>query len=204
MLSIEQKINRQNGLGGSDIASLLGFNPYKSKLDLYIEKTTPIDEAIQEEVSEAVRWGNLLEPVILSRYAEEVTDWYVGPNKKTFSHPNYNFLLATPDGFIFRKRGNDINTLASGGIEIKTAGYLKRKEWGPSNTQKIPFPYYLQICHYMLVTDLPVWEIAVLIGGNDFRIYSFDRDPSIEEQIIEESTKFWEEHIEKRIPPSQE
>jgi len=36
----EWLIVRKNGIGGSDAASVVGLNPYKSAVSVYIDKTT--------------------------------------------------------------------------------------------------------------------------------------------------------------------
>ena len=35
---------RQKGIGGADVAAILGINPYRTPLDIYREKTTEITE----------------------------------------------------------------------------------------------------------------------------------------------------------------
>ena len=45
-------------------------------------------------------------------------------------------------------------------------------------------------------------DIAVLIGGNDFRIYTVKRDLDLEKLIIDKEKEFWHEHVlAKRMPP---
>ena len=54
--------HRMEGIGGSDVATILGMNPYKSALRLYMEKTREIEaEPVDNEF---VELGNELEPVL--------------------------------------------------------------------------------------------------------------------------------------------
>src|SRR5690625_2451171 len=52
---------RQKGIGGSDASAILGFNPWKSPFELYIEKTR---ETVQEIDNEAIKKGNVLEEAV--------------------------------------------------------------------------------------------------------------------------------------------
>jgi putative phage-type endonuclease len=58
---------RKLGIGSSDAAAAVGLNPYKSQLELWMEKTGR-DESLpkldpQDEESPAY-WGNILEPIV--------------------------------------------------------------------------------------------------------------------------------------------
>ena len=44
-------------------------------------------------------------------------------------------------------------------------------------------------------------DIAVLIGGQDFRIYTYERNIELEDKLIKIACNFWRNHIEKRMPP---
>ena len=44
-------IERQKGIGGSDIGAIMGFNKWKTAFEVYVEKTEPITEV--KEQSEA-------------------------------------------------------------------------------------------------------------------------------------------------------
>ncbi len=58
--------------------------------------------------------------------------------------------------------------------------------------------------HYMIVTGYKKCDLAVLIGGSDFRIYSIDYDEDIAEMLIEEERKFWQDHVLSGIAPDPE
>lgn len=187
MLTEEQKKLRKNGIGGSDIGIILGLNPYKDIYELYIDKTEDLPE---DELSPSLEWGNLLEDVIASKYAN-INECNLTKCQTVF-HPNYPFLFANPDFLIEGQKK---------GLEIKTANARMDKDWGESGSNIIPPYYYSQIAHYMMVLDYDSWDLAVLIGGQDFRVYSFERDKEVDKLIIEKATEFWEENVLKRVPP---
>ncbi len=55
--------------------------------------------------------------------------------------------------------------------------------------------YYAAICNVDRV------DIAVLIGGQDFRIYTYNRNREFEEKIIKIAHKFWTKNILQKAPP---
>lgn len=179
---------RKNYLGGTDLAAICGLNPYRTALDVYLDKTS---DDITEETSPAMRWGTLLEDVIAKEYAQ-VTGYDVEIEPNTIYHPEYKFLGANIDRWV----GNKEYVL-----ECKTAGFTKAKEWGDLRTDQIPESYLIQVAYYAAICDVPKVDIAVLIGGQDFRIYTYERNKELEDKLIKIACNFWHNHIEKRIPP---
>ena len=86
-------------------------------------------------------------------------------------------------------------------LECKTAGFTRGKEWGEVGTDQIPESYLIQCAFYASICDVPKIDIAVLIGGQDFRIYTYERNRELEEKLIKIACNFWHNHIEKRTPP---
>lgn len=154
---------RRQGIGGSDVASLIGINKWKSPTELWMEKTGQSNEPQTE--SEAVQWGNIMEPVLRNHFAE-VTKKPVAEVKAILQHKDYSFMLANVDGVTIDDAGNPAI------LEIKTAGEYKRADWDGG----VPAYYETQIQHYLAVTGVQKAYCAVLIGGNSFRIYEVDAD----------------------------
>ena len=179
---------RKNYLGGTDLAAICGLSPYKTALDVYLDKTS---DDITEETSPAMRWGNLLEDVVAKAYSED-TGYDVEIEPNTIYHPEYKFLGANIDRWADNKRRI---------LECKTASFLKAKEWGDLGTDQIPESYLIQNATYSAVCNIPVVDTAVLIGGQDFRIYTYNKNKELEDKIIKIGVNFWHNHIEKRIPP---
>jgi predicted phage-related endonuclease len=78
---------------------------------------------------------------------------------------------------------------------------MKSKDWGEEGTDQLPESYLIQSAWYAAVCDVPKVDIAVLIGGQDFRIYTYHRNKEFEDKLIKIACNFWYNHIEKRIPP---
>ena len=179
---------RKNYLGGTDLSSIAGLNPYRTALDVYLDKTS---DDIACETNAAMRWGNLLEDVIAKEYSEVIGQTIaIEPN--TIYHPEYKFLAANIDRWVGDKEYV---------LECKTAGFTRCKEWGELGTDQIPESYLIQCAYYASICDVPKVDIAVLIAGQDFRIYTYHRNKDLEDKIIKIGVNFWHNHIEKRIPP---
>lgn len=179
---------RKNYLGGTDLAAIAGLSPYRTALDVYLDKTS---DDITCETNAAMRWGTLLEDVVANEYSEVIGQTTaIEPN--TIYHPEYKFLGANIDRWV----GNKEYVL-----ECKTAGFTKAKEWGDLGTEQIPELYLIQVAYYAAMCDVYKVDIAVLIGGQDFRIYTYERNKELEDKIIKIGINFWSNHIEKRVPP---
>ncbi|MBM3467709.1 MAG: hypothetical protein FJX70_07785 [Alphaproteobacteria bacterium] len=179
---------RKNYLGGSDLGAIAGLNPYRTALDVYLDKTS---DDIRCETSPAMRWGNLLEEAVAKEYAE-VTGQKIEIEPNTIYHPSMKFLAANIDRWVGDKEYV---------LECKTAGFTRGKEWGEVGTDQIPESYLIQCAYYASICDVPKVDIAVLIAGQDFRIYTYNRNKDLEDKIIKIGVNFWHNHIEKRIPP---
>jgi putative phage-type endonuclease len=181
---------RKNYLGGSDLGAIAGLNPYRTALDVYLDKTS---DDIRCETSPAMRWGNLLEDVIAEEYGR-VSGCRIEKPSAPIIHSKYQFLGANIDRWV-------ISTNSPYILECKTAGFTKVKEWGDPGTDQVPESYLVQVAYYAAICDIPKVDIAVLIGGQDFRIYTYNRNKDLEDKIVKIGINFWYNHIEKRIPP---
>lgn len=175
---------RQIGIGGSDVAALLGLSKWRTPLDVYNSK---VEEPIEVD-NVSMEWGRRLEPVIREKYAEAVGMEVTIP-PFMFQHPEHTFMIADVDGI--RADGRI--------VEIKTA--RTQMGWGEEGTDEIPDYYKTQVQHYMTVLGAKSCDVAVLIGASDFRIYTVESDPELESLLIEAETDFWHNHVELQLPP---
>lgn len=179
---------RRTGLGGSDAPAVLGLSKWNTPLSLWLDKTgqTPLDTRAEENAEEK-RWGNFLEPVIKQRYAEVTGRTVVQPGlQRSAKHP---FMIANVDGLVSGEPRI---------VEVKTA--RTSDGWGPEGTDVIPDEYLIQTHHYMTALEVPVADVAVLIGGSDFRIYTVKHDPEFSALLVDKEREFWA-MVEERIAP---
>jgi len=190
----EWLMERKNYIGGSEIAIICGLSSFdKTALDLYLSKVNPdIVELTKDDPNyEAAYWGTKQEEIIAERYAEE-RNVIIQTQPTLIRHPKHPFIACNIDRWV----GNREYIL-----ECKTAHFYKMKQWGEQGTDNIPESYLIQVAYYAAICDVPKVDIAVLIGGQDFRIYTYNRDKNLEEKLIKIACNFWNNHIEKRIPP---
>jgi putative phage-type endonuclease len=150
---------RANGIGGSEIAAVLGLSPYESAFSLWHRKQGLIGPV---EESEEMYWGKVHEPAICARFAREHPDLPVTP-APTYSHQDRPWQIANPD----RHAGPDL-------LEAKTS--RDAENWGEEGTDQIPVHYRAQCLHYMDVLGARRCWVAVLIAGSEYREYVVDYD----------------------------
>lgn len=166
--------DRRTGLGGSDAAAACGLSKWKTPLELFLDKTGQFETVENESMA----WGNKLEPVVRQEYANRTGRTVVVP-EGIIRHPSVPFALMTPDGIA---DGNRV-------LQVKTA--RTSDGWGTPGSGEIPQEYILQTQHEMFVTELRVADVAVLIGGSDFRIYVIEADPELQGMLIDQEREFW-------------
>lgn len=174
---------RRKGIGGSDAASAVGLSKWRTPYELWLDKRGEL----QVEENEPMRWGNLLEPLVRQEYANRTGRTVVVPNK-ILRHQRVKFALLNADGIA------DENRLYEG----KTA--RTAEDWGEPGTDEIPQEYLLQVQHGLFVTGFAVCDVAVLIGGSDFRLYTVEADRELQEILIDQEADFWS-HVETGDPP---
>jgi putative phage-type endonuclease len=194
MLTEEQLAARK--IGGSDVATILGLNPWKTALELYAEKRGELIQPSLDD-NEAVEAGNVLEDGIAEltqrRLAKRMqNDIKLRRSNRTIVNPTYPWLTVHIDRDVV---GRDL------GVEIKNVGSRAAAFWGEQGTDDIP-EYYLPQPHtYMLVMNYPAWIVSAYFGGGDLRLYDVPRDPEMDAIIIERTHDFWHYNVLKGEPP---
>ncbi|WP_161877887.1 YqaJ viral recombinase family nuclease [Alkalibacterium sp. MB6] len=179
---------RRKGIGGSDVATILGLNKYQSPYQLWLDKTAQI-EIDDSEASEAAYWGNQLEDLVATEFSDR-TGKKVRRANKMFHHPKYPFLVANIDRDVV---GEDAI------LECKTASVYLADRW---EGEDIPEQYICQVQHYLNVLDREYAYIAVLIGGQRFVWKKVERDQELINIIQERLIDFWEVNVNQKIPPA--
>ena len=176
---------RRKGIGGSDAGAIVGLNKYKNAFDVYADKLGLLPE---KEDNEAMRQGRDLEQYVAERFCE-VTGKKVRRKNRILHSEKYPFALANIDRTIV---GEDA------GLECKTSNVLSLKRY---KNGEYPPEYYCQCMHYMAVTGAEKWYLAVLIFGKEFKIFTIERDEDEIAALMNAERNFWENHVEKQIPP---
>jgi putative phage-type endonuclease len=177
-------LDRKLGLGGSDIAPIMGLSPYSTPLDVYKDKMNPV--VIYEEESEDLKRGARVEKYILQEYSE-VNDCALETNLTPFIHPEYPFM-----------RGN-IDAKVAGENVIVEAKSTKSSiaKW----EEGIPEYYRTQVAYYAMLSNAERVDVPVLFSNWQYACFTYWRDYEYEAQIRGAVINFWNNHILAGIPP---
>lgn len=196
---------RKKGIGGSDAATILGLNPYKTTIELWEEKTGR-REAPDISDKPYVKYGTQAEDLLRQLFALDYPQYIVTHEENTIiKHPEHPFLFASLDGKLL-----DVATGKEGILEIKTTNILQstqKEKW----KDKIPDNYYCQVLHYLNVTSCSFAILKAQLKydySGEIRLetkhYYIDRK-DVEDDIKllqEKEIQFWKEYIEKdKRPP---
>lgn len=179
--------DRTKYIGGTDASAIAGLNPWSTPMDVWFEKTGRMVDVLDSEV---MYWGREIEPVIANRYAADT-----GRTLKECvalhdaAHP---WAGGHPDRLIYPDQGV---------LEIKTAGLHMRQHWGDPPYGEIPQQYFIQVQWYMWLTGFEWADVAVLIGGQDYRVYYVPRNNAVIERLINVCGDFWENNVLKDTAP---
>ena len=195
--------DRRTGLGGSDLGAIMGLSPYRTPLDVWMEKTgrhTPEVDGIH------LRHGQWNEQFIADEYTR-ATGLKTQRYNALLRHPEAPLIghvdrLIIPEGAKIASYKTEIRT--DRGLECKTASAFaagRDSEWGPSGTDQVPQSYLLQVAAYQALTGCPQWDLAALIGNADLRIYHFARDLELESYLLEEASRWWRDYVIADTPP---
>ena len=144
--------NRKKYIGGSDVACIMGLNPWKTNRKLYDEKKGIVEP---DDLSDnpLVQYGTNAEEYIRALFAldhPELKVDYISNN--SWRNSDYPFAAASLDGWTTDEQGR------KGILEIKTAT-IQTPQQSLKWQDKIPDNYYCQILFYLGVTG---WDYVDL------------------------------------------
>lgn len=181
---------RRKGLGSSDIAAICGHSPWATPLHVYLDKLGQLPH----EDSAPKAWGQKLEDTVAMAYQETTGRKVTRPPYAIQRHAQYPWMLASLDRITETDQGEPAV------LELKTTA-MDHGEWGEPGTDEVPIGYLLQVQHQLAVTGWVHAEIAVLVAGHDFRIYSIPRNDELIGKLIRIEAAFWK-HVQDRIEPA--
>ena len=183
------QLDRTTYLGGSDVAPILGISPWRTPLDVYLDKIQPRKEETDPGRLKVLNRGKRMEPYVIDLLAEE-TGLEIIRRGERYLDPDLDFIAAEIDA----------EAATGENIEIKTVSPFKAREWGEEQSDEIPLHYAAQAMHGMMVTSREVCVFGVLIGGDDFRVYRIERDDVTIDAIRQKEIEFWS-RIQARQAP---
>ena len=188
---------RQNSIGASDAAAVMGISPWKTEAQLWDEKAN--GKTLDFRNSDTVR-GHRSESHILELYGIETGRKIFSGERIMLTSKRNSFMSCTLDGIDFTDENNPII------IEVKSVKF-SHGEW---SDDKIPDYYCTQLLHQLAVTG---WSEAILLvrftrneGWESAfeRMYHVRRE-DVEDKIdklVRKENKFWNEYVvNKKRPP---
>ena len=183
--------HRQGYIGGSDASAIIGRNPYKSNVELWLEKT---GQATPEDISEKpyVKFGIAAEPLIRELFKLSYPQYemnYVDNN--SWLNDKYPFAAASLDGWLTEKA-----TGRKGIWESKTSEIVSSQHKEKWNKQ-IPENYYVQLLHYFIVReDCEFTKLTALLTFkfDSEEVYQQVKNYHIERNDVEDDVLYLAKH----------
>ena len=162
---------RKTGIGGSDVAAILGISPFGTARDIYYDKLSIASFYDDEANKYQKKIGTLLEDVVAEMFAE-VTGYRVFKIRKMFRSREHSFMLADVDFFVQLPDGSFAI------LECKTTSPDATEKWWDGDKPTVPLNYQLQGRHYMPVMHINKMFYACLHGNSEnyLIVRELDRD----------------------------
>lgn len=188
---------RRTGIGGSDIAAILGLSPWRTAVDVWLDKT---GRSGPGEETEAMRIGTELEDYVARRYAEtrgRQVRRFTTMLRQGVRIGNIDRLVV-PEGAKVASVGGEVRTDLA--LECKTASCA----WPDG----VPLHYQTQVQWYMgLAPSIAAFDVAALdLVHKAFTVHRVDRDDETIAMMSATAERWWLRHVEggEMPPPSNE
>ncbi len=197
---------RTTGLGASDVGTLMGLNPYKSKIELFYQKLGLIP--IKQDENIPMFYGNRLEEFVANMWEyydgedpESVIRNYAAGTKVRhcreirgyITNSDYPHLFLSPDRMMVEKEtdkliyaGKLISKNFKGVLEVKTINGFASKQWEGG----IPPSYVTQLQTYLFGLDVEYGEIVFLEDGRKLWTIPMEINYNLRDKIVSEMNEF--------------
>jgi putative phage-type endonuclease len=180
---------RRLGIGASEVAVACGFGRYRTRYDLWREKT---GATAPWGGNEATLWGQRNEPHILKDWADR-NEARIIETQRQFRVQRWPLLWATVDAIAHTIDGEDVI------VEAKCT--TSRNAQLGDGGDDAPPEWLAQVQVQMLLSGLERAHIAVLIDGNKSREYCVQFDRAVAETLADRAEAWYCEAVETQVPP---
>jgi putative phage-type endonuclease len=190
MLTEQEQEIRRTGVGASETPAIIGESPYATAWKVWLQKTG----RAPSETTERSQAGHGLEEWI-ARTAAARIDGFVSMRKgTTHAHPLHPCVLATPD---YELVIEDALATYDALLECKAVGFRVRHHWDDG----VPTYVEAQVQQQMEVRDRERCFVAAHLDGTSVELYTVERDRAVGAWLVEQATRFWEDHVLADVPP---
>ena len=180
---------RRLGIGASEVAVACGFGRYRTRYDLWREKT---GATAPWGGNEATLWGQRNEPHILKDWADR-NEARIIETQRQFRVQRWPLLWATVDAIAHTIDGEDVV------VEAKCT--TSRNAQLGDGGDDAPPEWLAQVQVQMLLSGLKRAYIAVLIDGNKSREYCVQFDRTVAEALADRAEAWYCEAVQTPVPP---
>lgn len=189
-------LSKPKPIGGSDVAAILGLDPYRNAHDVYLRCWHGNDDS----AGLRAKLGHAVEPAILW--------WIVDQVKPAKWRPKVDGYCYTPSERPYMGGEADGEmTLADGtrvGMEAKLVGYHAAKDWGDA-PHGVPDYVRAQCLWLCMLFDWSHCVVGAWFDAHDREeLHTVQREPAAEAEILELCEAFWNNHVLPRVPPAME
>ena len=186
--------SREQGIGSSEVATVLGVNPYDTPYQLWLRKTGRA-QAVEKE-GFLLKAGHYLEDAISRFCADEAGLEVVKSSAAEFVVVDKEkpFLRVSPDRYAFpvdAKHTAENKTI----IECKST----QKPVDPDNMSRY---WFTQVMYQMRVTRIGSAHVAWLVQGREFGYKRLTYDADFAQFLEEEVERFWVDCVIGGIEPA--
>lgn len=187
------ELNRSQFLGSSDMAAVLGVSPWKTRLDLYLEK---IGQGKPDDPDKAkiFKRGKRMEPIVIDMLEEERGFQVIARNRR-YTDSEFPFLACEVDAEALVDEEH-VN------LEIKTSHPFAAAKFGEEGTDEIPVEYAAQAMHSLMITGRRRCIFGVLVGSDNLSTYEVLRDDETIAGMRAQAVDFWTNHVLAGVPPA--
>lgn len=184
---------RKAGIGSSEVATIVGLNPWETPYQLWRRKLG-LDPAKDETF--AMKAGHYLEDAVAQFWHDETGceiikrsagDWLIANKERPY-------LQVSPDR-TYWLTGMTKNNTNKGILECKTTQ-------SQIDADDLPKHWFCQVQYQLGVAELEHGSLAWLCSGREFGYKDMEFVPDFFAWLVEEVDKFWKDNILGRQEPS--
>lgn len=183
----EWHATRRAGIGGSDVAAILGLDKYRGPRHVYEAKHGRPDFVD----SESAEIGREIEDFIGYLFSKKSGIEVVTP-PGTLVHTEHAWMLANVDRYALDTFGQ-----VAGPLECKNRSEYQLQDW----EEGVPDAPALQCHWYMAVGGWDHGYVAALVGGNKLRWHRIERDEEMTGWLVDKLGNWFQRHIVEGVPP---
>lgn len=184
---------RKDGIGASEVATIVGLNPWETPYQLWRRKIG-LDAPKQENF--AMKAGHYLEDAVAQFWHDETGNDIIKSSVEDFMFVNEAkpYLRVSPDRTYWLKDmpRNDYN---KGILECKTTQMSL-------DAEDLPKHWFVQVQMNLGVAELEQGSLAWLCSGREFGYKNLAFVPDFFAWLVEEVDKFWIDNIQGKQEPT--